>query len=80
MNIPNSNEWLSLPIDSIKPYDRQLRRHDRRSISRLKKLIGQFGQVVPIIIRDAVHAESGEPFSERAQRILPNQEETRHGE
>src|ERR1700690_3570073 len=46
----NSTEWLSLPIDSIKPYEPQLRRHDRRSINKLKKLIGHFGQVLPIII------------------------------
>jgi DNA modification methylase len=50
LTIRNSNEWLSLPIDSIKPYSAQLRRHDWRSISKLKKLIGHFGQVVPIII------------------------------
>ena len=32
------------------PYGRQLRRHDRRKINKLKKLIGHFGQVAPIII------------------------------
>ena len=50
MTIRNSNEWLSIPIDSIKPYERLIRRHDRRKIAKLKKLIGHFGQVVPIII------------------------------
>ena len=50
MKLRNSNEWLSLPIDSVVPYGRQLRRHDRRKISKLKKLIGHFGQVAPIIV------------------------------
>ena len=50
MNIRNSNEWLSLPIETVRPYGRQFRRHDRRKIAKLKKLIGHFGQVVPIII------------------------------
>jgi DNA modification methylase len=48
--IPNSRETQLRPIDSVKPYDRQLRRHDRRKINKLKKLIGHFGQVVPIIV------------------------------
>jgi DNA modification methylase len=50
MNIRNSNEAVSLPIGSIKPYARQVRRHSRQSIGKLKKLIGHFGQIVPIII------------------------------
>ena len=50
MKLRNSNEWLSLPIDSVVPYGRQLRRHDRHKISKLKKLIGHFGQVAPIIV------------------------------
>ena len=50
LRLRNSNEWLSLPIDSVVPYGRQLRRHDRRKIAKLKKLIGHFGQVAPIII------------------------------
>jgi hypothetical protein len=48
--IPNSRETQLLPIDSVKPYDRKLRRHDRRKVTKLKKLIGHFGQVAPIII------------------------------
>jgi DNA modification methylase len=52
LEIRNSNEWLWVPIDSIKPYGRQIRRHDRRKITKLKKLIGHFGQVAPIIIDD----------------------------
>jgi DNA modification methylase len=48
--IPNSRETQLRPINSVKPYDRQLRRHDRRKINKLKKLIGHFGQVAPIII------------------------------
>ena len=31
-------------------FSRQVRRHDRRKIAKLKKLIGHFGQVAPIII------------------------------
>ena len=50
MIIRNSNEWLSLPIDSVKPYGRCIRRHDHRKVAKLKKLIGHFGQVVPIVI------------------------------
>jgi DNA modification methylase len=50
VNIRNSNEWLSLPIDSLKPYSRAIRRHDRHTIDKLKKLIGHFGQVVPVIV------------------------------
>ena len=50
MKIRNSNEWLSLPIDTVGPYGRQVRRHDRRKIAKLKKLIGHFGQVAPVII------------------------------
>jgi len=50
LELRNSNEWLSLPIDSVVPYGRQLRRHDRRKINKLKKLIGYYGQVVPVII------------------------------
>jgi DNA modification methylase len=50
LNIRNSNEWLSLPIETIRPYGRQVRLHDRRKITKLKKLIGHFGQVAPIII------------------------------
>jgi DNA modification methylase len=50
LTIRNSNEWQSIPIDSIKPYDRLIRRHDRRKVAKLKKLLGHFGQVAPIII------------------------------
>jgi ParB-like chromosome segregation protein Spo0J len=50
LKIRNSYEWQSLPIDSVEPYSRHARRHDRRKITKLKKLIGHFGQVVPIII------------------------------
>lgn len=50
MKLRNSNEWQSLPIDSVVPYGRQLRQHDRRKINKLKKLIGRFGQVAPIIV------------------------------
>lgn len=50
MNIRNSNEWASIPIDSLKPYGRRIRRHGKKSISKLKKLIGHFGQVLPIIV------------------------------
>ncbi len=48
--IHNSAEWQAIPIDRIKPYHRTLRRHDRHKIEKIKKLIGRFGQVAPIII------------------------------
>ena len=47
---PNSNEWLSLPIDSVEPYDRQLRRHDRRKISKLKSSSDTSARWHPIIV------------------------------
>jgi len=50
MTIPNSIEWQSVPIGSLKPYSKRLRRHDRHKIDKLKKLLGHFGQVVPIIV------------------------------
>jgi len=50
LKIRNSYEWLSLPIDSIKPPTRYVRRHSRRQITKLKKLISHFGQVAPIIV------------------------------
>jgi DNA modification methylase len=50
MSIQNSTEWRSVPIDRLKPYGKTLRRHDRRKVNKLKKLIGYFGQVVPVII------------------------------
>jgi DNA modification methylase len=50
LKIRNSSEWISLPIDSIKPYSRSVRRHSRRQITKLKELIGHFGQVAPIIV------------------------------
>jgi hypothetical protein len=50
LNICNSHEWVSLPIETVRPYGRQVRRHDRRKIAKLKKLTRHFGQGAPIII------------------------------
>ncbi len=46
----NSTEWQSVPIDSVTPYGRQVRRHNKKKVEKLKKLIGHFGQVAPIVI------------------------------
>lgn len=50
MTIRNSIEPLTVPIASLTPYTRHVRQHGRRKIAKLKKLIGHFGQVAPIII------------------------------
>jgi hypothetical protein len=44
----NSTEWQSVPIDTIKPYARHARRHSKRTIEKIKKIIGRYGQVAPI--------------------------------
>ena len=48
--IPNSREQQLLPIDTVKPYARHARRHSKAKIGKLKKLLGQFGQVAPILV------------------------------
>jgi DNA modification methylase len=48
--IPNSREPQLLPIDTVKPYARHARRHSKAKIGKLKKLLGQFGQVAPILV------------------------------
>lgn len=40
-------EWVA--IDSLRPYPIELRRHSRRQISKLRRSIDRFAQVVPII-------------------------------
>ena len=49
-DVRNSPEWSWIPLASVKPYHKEVRRHDRSKINKLKKLIGHFGQVAPIII------------------------------
>ena len=49
----NSTEWQSVPIDTIKPYARHARRHSKRTIEKIKKIIGRYGQVAPIIVDPA---------------------------
>ena len=46
----NSREWRSIPIDRLKPYGKHLRRHSRKKIDKLKKLIEHFGQVAPVLV------------------------------
>ena len=48
--IPNSRESRLLPIETVKPYARRARRHSNAKIGKLKKLLGQFGQVAPILV------------------------------
>src|SRR5580698_7562591 len=48
--IPNSRESRLLPIDTVTPYARHARRHSKAKIGKLKKLLGQFGQVAPILV------------------------------
>jgi ParB-like chromosome segregation protein Spo0J len=48
--IPNSREPQLLPINIVKPYPRHARRHSEAKIGKLKKLLGQFGQVAPILV------------------------------
>jgi DNA modification methylase len=48
--IPNSRESRLLPIETVKPYARHARRHSKAKIGKLKKLLGQFGQVAPILV------------------------------
>ena len=55
MMFRNSTEWISLPIGAIKPYRGHARRHNKRQLKKLKQLIRQFGQVVPVVVdRDNV--------------------------
>jgi ParB-like chromosome segregation protein Spo0J len=49
----NSTEWQSVPINAIKPYARHARRHSKRTIEKIKLIIGRYGQVAPIIVDPA---------------------------
>ena len=49
-SIRNSNEWQWFPINQIKPYPGHARRHNKRQLEKLKKLIRDFGQVVPVVV------------------------------
>ncbi len=46
----NSTEWQWIPIKSVKPYARHARNHNKRTIEKIKRLIGHSGQLVPIIV------------------------------
>ena len=50
ITLSNSREPHLVPIASLKPYDRHLRRHSKAKIEKLKKLVVHFGQVTPIIV------------------------------
>ena len=54
-SIRNSNEWQWFRIDQIKPYPGHARRHNKRKIEKLKKLLRHYGQVTPVVVdRDGV--------------------------
>jgi hypothetical protein len=50
LTIRNSREWLTVPIDRLKPYARRVRIHSRSQMAKLKKVIGHFGRIAPVII------------------------------
>ena len=52
VGIANSREPHLVAIDSVKSYDRHARRHSKTKIEKLKKLLGHYGQVAPIIVDD----------------------------
>jgi ParB-like chromosome segregation protein Spo0J len=49
----NSPEWQSFRLDQIKPCPRHARRHNKRQIEKLKRLIRYYGQIVPIVVDHA---------------------------
>src|SRR5579863_3250681 len=46
----NSIESQWIPIGAVQPYARHARTHSKRAIEKIKKLIGHYGQLVPIIV------------------------------
>jgi DNA modification methylase len=48
--LKNSSEWQWIPINSVKPYARHARIHNKRTIDKIKKIIAYYGQLVPIIV------------------------------
>jgi len=48
--LKNSNEWKWVSIKAVKPYARHARRHHKRTIEKVKKVIAHYGQIVPIIV------------------------------
>jgi DNA modification methylase len=48
--IHNIPQWQTVPIDSIKPYLGRARVHKKTQQSKLEKVVGHYGQVVPIVI------------------------------
>lgn len=49
-SFPNHRDRQNVPITVVKPYRRHLRHHSKNQIEKLKKLIRQYGQVVPVIV------------------------------
>ena len=48
--ISNSREPRLVPLDTVKPYVSHARTHSPAKIAKLKALVAQFGQVVPILV------------------------------
>jgi ParB-like chromosome segregation protein Spo0J len=48
--LSNALQTQQFPINDIKPYAHHAREHNRAQHRKLKRLLGHFGQVVPIII------------------------------
>ncbi len=46
----NSTEWRWVAINTVKPYPRHARNHNKRAIEKIKKVIARYGQIVPIIV------------------------------
>jgi len=46
-------EIVYLPIDQIKPYEWEFRKHSKDQIAKAEKLIGHFGQATPFIVDKA---------------------------
>lgn len=80
----NSLEIIYLPIDQIKPYERELRKHSKEQIAKAEKLIGHFGQATPLIVdRDFVIVDGhliwtvlkSKGYDEVAVTISPSRDE-----
>jgi DNA modification methylase len=52
-SLRNSPEWQTFRLDQIKPCPGHARRHGKRQLEKLKRLIRHFGQVVPIVVDPA---------------------------
>lgn len=49
----NCPESRNVPIDTLKPYSRELRTHNKLQRRKAEKLLRKFGQVVPVIIDES---------------------------